>query len=122
MDNEHVKRFSTAERVTNWLHTISFFTLLLTGLVVFSLKFAILANIFGDVQNARIVHRVAAVVFSFGTLILFILGDRKAFRRWIRDITTWEKDDRIFLKEFPKEFFGVIPICQSKDDLIPAKR
>ncbi|MDR3564072.1 MAG: formate dehydrogenase subunit gamma [Negativicutes bacterium] len=109
MDNDRIERFSKAERLTHWVHTISFFALLMTGLVVFSPKFAVLANLFGGVQNARIVHRVAAVVFSFGTLFLLFFGDRPAFIRWIRDSITWDKTDITFLQQFPKEFFGGHP-------------
>jgi formate dehydrogenase subunit gamma len=65
-----------------------------------------LASLFGGVQQARIVHRVAAVIFSFGTLLFFILGDKPAFVRWIKDSTTWGKEDIAFLQEFPKEFIG----------------
>jgi formate dehydrogenase subunit gamma len=97
------------ERVTHWVHTLSFFLLLLTGLVVFSAKFAFLAHLFGGVQIARIIHRGAAIVFSVGTLIMFIIGDRSAFFRWIRDISTWGKEDFTFLQLFPQEFFGGHP-------------
>ncbi|WP_378956476.1 formate dehydrogenase subunit gamma [Pelosinus sp. sgz500959] len=106
MNNDRIKRFSLIERISHWVHTFSFFTLVVTGLVVLSPHFHFLASLFGGVQETRIVHRIAGVVFSFGTLLLFIIGDSPAFTRWIKDITTWGKEDIAFLKEFPKEFLG----------------
>ncbi|WP_371378202.1 formate dehydrogenase subunit gamma [Sporomusa aerivorans] len=106
MDNDRILRFSPAERVAHWVHTASFFTLLLSGLIVMSHKFLFLSALFGGVQNARIIHKLAGVVFSFGTVLIFVLGDHKAFWRWLKDITTWGKVDFDFLKEFPKEFLG----------------
>ena len=106
MDNDRVLRFSLGERISHWVHAASFFALILTGLVVFSPTFHFLSYFFGGVQGARIVHRVAAVVFSFGTIILFVIGDYRALVFWLRDIFTWSKDDIGFIKGFPKEFFG----------------
>lgn len=109
MDNGRIQRFSITERIAHWVHAASFFLLILTGLVVLSPKFAFLANLFGGVQGARYVHRAAGIVFSFVTVLIFVLGDRPAFVRWLKDITTWGKDDITFLKGFPKEFFGGHP-------------
>jgi formate dehydrogenase subunit gamma len=109
MDSDRIKRFSGTERIAHWVHAATFFTLLLTGLVVFSPKFSFLAYLFGGVQGARIVHRVAAVIFALGSVPVLIIGNWPAFARWIRDITTWDKDDIAFLKIFPQEFFGGHP-------------
>lgn len=109
MDNERVLRFSKVERLAHWVNAGAFFILLLTGLIVFSPFFSFLAPVFGGVQGARIVHRVVAVIFAFGSLSLLVFGDWNAFRIWIKEITTWGKDDIKFLQEFPKEFFGKEP-------------
>lgn len=106
MNDDRILRFSQAERIAHWVHTASFFLLLLTGLIVMSQKFLFLSALFGGVQTARIIHKAAGLVFGFGTLAIFILGDAKSFGRWIKDITTWGKVDIDFLREFPKEFLG----------------
>jgi len=106
MDNDRILRFSLTERISHWVHVASFFALILTGLVVLSPKFHFISYLFGGVQEARVVHRIAAVVFSIGTMMIFFLGDRRALASWLRDIFTWSRDDVGFLKGFPKEFFG----------------
>ena len=109
MNNDRVFRFSLIERLAHWVNAVAFFTLMITGLIVLSPFFSFLAPLFGGVQGARIVHRTMAIVFAFGSLGLLIFGDWKAFRVWIKEITTWGKDDIKFLTEFPKEFFGKQP-------------
>ena len=106
MDKDRIVRFSLAERIAHWVHAASFFTLLLTGLMVMSHKFLFLSVMVGGIQNARIIHKLAGIVFALGTVLIFVLGDHKAFGRWLKDITTWGKVDLDFLKEFPKEFLG----------------
>lgn len=109
MSNERIARFSLTERIAHWLHTISFFVLILTGLIVFSPKFLFLAGIFGGVTGAQNIHHYTGLVFSFLTIIVFVAGDFPAFARWIKDITSWGKSDINFLKGFPQEFFGGHP-------------
>ncbi|MDR3589557.1 MAG: formate dehydrogenase subunit gamma [Negativicutes bacterium] len=109
MDNDRIARFSLAERITHWVHTASFFTLLLTGLIVLSPKFGFLAPVFGGVQAARVIHKIAGLFFAFGTILIFVIGDWAAFVVWLKEITSWGKEDAAFLKEFPKEFFGGHP-------------
>lgn len=110
MNKDRVLRFSPAERWAHWTLAVSFFLLLLTGLAVLSPTFAFLAVPFGGIQGARYVHRAAAVVFAVLPLAILVFGDRRALVRWLRDITTWGKEDVEFLKGFPREFFGGHPV------------
>lgn len=109
MAEDKVRRFSSAERWAHWVHAASFFILLCTGLAVLSPKLAFLAVPFGGIQSARIIHRMAGVVFAVVSLGILLIGDRAALRRWLHDITTWERDDVAFLRLFPREFFGGAP-------------
>ncbi len=109
MDKDRVLRFSRAERWSHWVNAAAFFVLLFTGLAVFSDKFSFLATLFGGMQSARNIHRIAGVIFAFASLAILIFGDWKAFRVWMKELTTWGKDDFQFLAGFGKEFFGGHP-------------
>lgn len=109
MDNDRIQRFSVGERVTHWVHTLSFFVLLLTGLVVFSPKFHFITALTGGVEGARIIHRAAGIVFGFVSLVIFFIGDRTSFIRWLKEITFFQKSDIKFLQGFAQEFMGGHP-------------
>jgi len=71
--NNYVERFSTKERVLHWFVTASFFTLVLSGLGLFSRLFTGYFNLFGNGRNAILVHKVAGVLFFVSSLIFFLL-------------------------------------------------
>ncbi len=108
-DNDKVYRFSKPERIAHWLNAACFFLLFLTCLVVFSPACAPLAILFGGIQGARVLHRITAIVFTFGAISVLVFGDWKAFKVWIKDILTWGPNDFKFLLGFGKEFFGGHP-------------
>ena len=68
---KYVERFNTAERVLHWFVAASFFTLLLSGLGLYSTMFHGYFNLFGGGRMAILVHKYAGVVFFFSSILLF---------------------------------------------------
>lgn len=81
-----IERFSTSERVLHWIVTASFFTLLLSGLGLYSRLFNGYFNLFGGGSNAILVHKAAGVLFFFASLYMY-LNHKK-------DVSTFDADDR----------------------------
>lgn len=71
MTSNRIERFSTSERVLHWIVTLSFFTLVLTGLGLFSPMFRGCFLLFGGGQNAILIHKIAGVIFFFSSLKLY---------------------------------------------------
>lgn len=83
--SRYVERFRTSERVLHWFVTVTFFTMLLSGLGLFSTLFHGYFNLFGGGQNAILFHKIVGVVFFCSSLVMF-LNHRK-------DMTTFDGDD-----------------------------
>jgi formate dehydrogenase subunit gamma len=105
---DRIERFSKAARVTHWIYTITFFLLLFTGLTIFVKSFAFLNVIFGGAQGARIIHRIAGVLFIIVPIYSYLVN-RKAANEFLKEVTSFDKDNVAFLKAFPKEFLGLHP-------------
>lgn len=86
MNSKYIERFSAKERVLHWFVTATFFTLLLSGLGLYSRLFNGYFNFFGGGQNAILFHKIAGVLFFFSSLLLFL--DHQ------KDVTTFDDDDR----------------------------
>lgn len=102
----NVLRFTGGERFSHWVHAISYFILLFTGLAVLSVTFRPAMDIVGGIDNARIIHRVVAVIFVVVVGLKFFIGDTKHHWHWIRSAFTWTKADVMHVKAFATEFFG----------------
>lgn len=100
-----VMRFTKGERLSHWVHAISFFLLLFTGLTILLASAQSLIG-FGGVQIARYVHRIVAVVFIVVVAALFFVGDTRYHWQWLKACFTWKKSDLQHIAAFPKEFFG----------------
>ncbi len=74
MANNRIERFSTSERVLHWVVTLSFFTLVLTGLGLFSPMFRGFFLLFGGGQNAILIHKTAGVIFFFASIRMYLLN------------------------------------------------
>lgn len=103
---DKVLRFSVGERLSHWVHTISFFVLLFTGLGVYSATFQPAMAIVGGVQNAMVIHRISAVFFVVVVGLLFFVGNTRYHWRWLKFVFKFEKADMQHVSSFPKEFFG----------------
>jgi len=85
-----VERFTTSQRVLHWIVTVSFFTLLLSGLGLYSRLFHGYFNLFGGGVNAILVHKITGVIFFFSSLYMFI--------NHLKDISTFDADDKEWFK------------------------
>lgn len=101
-----ILRFGKVAIFAHWAHTVTFFVLALTGMIIYINSFGVLAPIFGGMQGVRIVHRVMAVGFIIFP-ILSLFANFKGFKEWMKDVTTWGKNEVGFLSAFPRELFGL---------------
>ena len=86
MGKKYVERFNTAERVLHWFVAASFFTLLLSGLGLYSRLFHGYFDLFGGGEGAILAHKYAGVVFFISSLMLFFNHAKEMF--------TFDEDDR----------------------------
>ena len=84
--SKYIERFSARERVLHWFVSITFFTLLLSGVGLYSRLFNGWFNLFGGGQNAILFHKCAGVLFFISSLMLYL--------RLKKDISTFDHDDR----------------------------
>ncbi len=104
--SDKVLRFRTGERVSHWVHAISFFALLFTGLGVLSTFFQPAMTIFGGIHVARLIHRGSAIVFVVVVGLMFFIGNPRYHWRWLKSVFNFTKSDWQHVSAFPKEFFG----------------
>ncbi|MEA4901656.1 formate dehydrogenase subunit gamma [Desulfitobacterium sp.] len=106
VNSNKVLRFTLGERVSHWVHAISFFLLLFTGVGILSLAFRPALGIIGGVDVARLLHRVVAVIFVVVVGAMFFIGNPKYHWYWLKSIFHFSKADLQHVTAFPKEFFG----------------
>lgn len=103
---DKVLRFSMGERLSHWVHAISFFVLLFTGLGVYSTFFQPAMAIIGGIHVAQVIHRVSAIFFVVVVGMLFFIGNPRFHWRWLNFTFNFTKSDWQHVSAFPKEFFG----------------
>ncbi|MDP4127570.1 MAG: cytochrome b/b6 domain-containing protein [Bacillota bacterium] len=103
---DKVLRFSKGERISHWVHAISFFVLLFTGLGVLSTFFQPAMTILGGIHVARVIHRISALFFVIVVGLMFFIGNPRYHWRWIKFVFNFTKSDWQHVSAFPKEFFG----------------
>ncbi|MCM1565650.1 MAG: formate dehydrogenase subunit gamma [Dehalobacter sp. 4CP] len=101
-----ILRFTKGERLSHWVHAVSFFVLLLTGWGILSEFSRPVLMIFGGVDVSRILHRVFAVIFVVVVVAMFFIKDPKYHWEWLRSAFRFTKADIAHIMAFPKEFFG----------------
>lgn len=84
--NNTIERFGTNARVLHWVVTAGFFTLLLSGLGLYSRLFNGYFNLFGGGSNAILIHKIAGVIFFLSSLAMY-LSHKK-------EISSFDADDR----------------------------
>jgi formate dehydrogenase subunit gamma len=87
--SKYVERFRTSERVLHWFVTVTFFTLLLSGLGLYSRLFNSYFSLFGGGHQAIVFHKIAGVLFFCASIFMF-LNHKK-------DMTTFDEDDKAWL-------------------------
>ena len=100
MTHHEVEKYRKSTRVLHWIHTGAFVLLFLTGLVLFVPQLGILAQ---D-SWTRIIHRIAAVLFTVVPLIYLIIKP-KASWQGIKDAFSWGITDIGWLKAAPRYYF-----------------
>ncbi|MFC2033039.1 formate dehydrogenase subunit gamma [Chloroflexota bacterium] len=100
MTHHEVEKYRKSTRVLHWIHTGAFILLFLTGLVLFVPQLGILAQ---D-SWTRIIHRIAAVLFTVIPLIYLIVKP-KASWQGIKDAFIWGSSDMGWLKAAPRYYF-----------------
>jgi formate dehydrogenase subunit gamma len=89
--SKYIERFSTSERVLHWVVTASFFTLLLSGIGLYSRLFNGYFTLFGGGRNAILVHKIGGIVFFLSSLYMF-LNHKK-------DVSTFDADDKEWIDQ-----------------------
>jgi cytochrome b subunit of formate dehydrogenase len=84
-DNVHVKNSRNNRRVLHWVVVGAFFTLLATGLILYTPTFSALAA----GSWTRLIHRIAAVILVSAPVIYALLK-RGAAQQWIREAVIWK--------------------------------
>jgi len=90
--SDYVERFSTSERILHWIVTCSFFTLLLTGLGLYSRLFHGYFGLFGGGQTAILVHKFTGIVFFFSSLYMFFNHKK--------DVSSFDDADWQWIKKY----------------------
>ena len=104
MTSRYIDRFSTKERVLHWFVTVTFFSLLLSGLGLYSRLFTGYFNLFGGGHHAITVHKVAGLLFFFSSLALFLHNRSRVTdfndddREWIRQRGGYLSTEEVHLK------------------------
>lgn len=96
MKELRVRRFNRTQRALHWSHSITFFLLLATGLVL------LVPQIGGLVGHHLIVlqyHEYISIFYITGPLLWLILGDRMSLLRDLKSFDEWDQDDVDWLKE-----------------------
>lgn len=101
----YIQRHSLMARWVHGIHTVSCFTLILTGLVLFVPGFAASFGVTG-VEISRVGHRVFGVAF-IAVPLLALVAAPKGFVHILRNIfAKWDDDDKKFMALFPKYLFS----------------
>ena len=86
----YVTRFTLTERALHWVHAVSFFALLATGVALYV---PALTEAFGSRELLRNLHLGIAVAWILALVAVVAVGDRRALRRTLRDVDVLDEDD-----------------------------
>ncbi len=89
LEEIQVERFSKVDRLIHWFMAVPFVYLFLSGLGMFSPKFAWLLPFLGGKEFAAWLHKWAGIVFTVAAFL--------AFLKWVKDFVL-DKDDVQWLK------------------------
>jgi len=82
-----VKRASPIQRLSHWMHMVSFIILALSGLGLYARSFFGLTGLFGGVDMSRTIHHYTGIVFFATTFIIFF--------QWAHAITARGEDSLV---------------------------
>lgn len=91
MTSKYIERFNTYERVLHWFVSVTFFTLMLSGLGLYSRLFTGYFNLFGGGQNAILIHKISGIVFFFSSLYMYL--------NLKNDVSSFDADDKLWIDQ-----------------------
>jgi len=96
MDAERrLQRFGRTERAIHWAHASAFMVLLASGLCLYLPS---LAQLVGRRPLLKSVHLYTALGWAVALVLVVACGDRSAIRSTLREIDTFDRDDRAWLR------------------------
>lgn len=96
MAEPRVKRFNWTQRALHWSHSITFFMLLATGIILLVRQ---VGELVGHHLLILQIHEYTSVFYITGPLLWLVLGDRRSLLRDLRQFDEWDEDDVEWLKE-----------------------
>ena len=95
----YIERFSATERAAHWVHAFAFLALLATGLALYVPRLSILI---GRRPLLKDMHVYTAVAWIAGLVLVVVLGDRRRLRQTLRDFDSFDADDMLWLRRYPR--------------------
>jgi len=99
MAPEYIERFSPTERAVHWVHATAFLVLLATGLALYV---PALSVAFGRRPLLKDIHVYTAVAWIGALVLVVVLGDRRRLRATVRELETFDADDMLWLRRYPR--------------------
>lgn len=90
--SDYIERFRTSERILHWIVTCSFFTLLFTGLGLYSRLFHGYFAMFGGGHNAILIHKTSGIIFFFSSIYMFFNHKK--------DVSTFDEGDWQWIRKY----------------------
>ena len=96
MSEPRVQRFNRTQRALHWSHAITFFILLVTGIIL-------LVRQVGEAVGHHLLilqfHEYTALFYIFGPLLWVLIGNRRSLFRDLKEFDEWDEDDVEWLKQ-----------------------
>jgi len=99
MAPEYVERFSPTERAVHWVHATAFLVLLATGLALYVPALSVAV---GRRPLLKDIHVYTAVAWITALVLVVVLGDRGRLRATVRELETFDADDMLWLRRYPR--------------------
>lgn len=90
-----IRRFGVTERVLHWVHATGFLAMLATGLVLY---LPVLSEAVARRNLVKNVHIFTALAWAVAIALVVVLGDRKRLAAAWRDVESFDRDDRRWLR------------------------
>ncbi len=88
-------RYNRTERAVHWVHAAGFGVLLVSGLCLYLPS---LAEAVGRRPLLKGIHLWTAVGWAVALVLVVLLGDRASLRRTIREVDSFDADDRAWFR------------------------
>lgn len=96
MAEPRIKRFNRTQRALHWSHSITFFLLLTTGIILLVRP---IGEVIGHHLQVLQFHEYVSVFYITGPLVWLLLGDRRSLLRDFKQFDEWDADDVAWLKQ-----------------------